>query len=73
MNLPAFGTVGNDDPEYFGKILYKYLPQLRGITAYPDGARGGQPLTQVDFEYARQRKGVIFEANEDCVGGVCGI
>jgi len=73
VNLPAFGTVGNDNPEYFGKILYKYLPQLRGITAYPDGARGGQPLTQVDFEYARQRKGVIFEANEDCVGGVCGI
>lgn len=73
INLPKFGTPGNDDPEYFGNILYKYLPKMRGITVYPDGARGGQPLTPVDFEYAVKRKGVVFEGNEECSTGVCGL
>jgi ribonucleoside-diphosphate reductase alpha chain len=73
VNLPKFGTPGNETPEYFGNILIKYLPKLRGITAYPDGARGGQPLTPVDFEYALGKKNVVFEANEECENGVCGI
>jgi ribonucleoside-diphosphate reductase alpha chain len=30
----------------FGTMLMKYLPKLRGVTCYPDGARGGQPLTK---------------------------
>jgi ribonucleoside-diphosphate reductase alpha chain len=73
VNLPKFGTPGNETPEDFGNILIKYLPSLRGITAYPDGARGGQPLTPVDFEYAMNRKGVVFEGNEECENGICGL
>lgn len=73
VNLPAYGTPGNDDEIELRNTLYKYLPRLRGITFYPDGGRGGQPLTPVDFHYARERKGVIYEGNEECVGGVCGI
>jgi ribonucleoside-diphosphate reductase alpha chain len=73
INLPAYGTEGNDDLEKFGNILMKYLPTLRGITVYPDGARGGQPLVPVDFEFARERKGTVFEGNEECVEGVCGL
>lgn len=73
INLPSFGTPGNEDKEHFGNILIKYLPMLRGITVYPDGARGGQPITTVDFDYAMKRKNVVFEANEECDGGVCGL
>jgi ribonucleoside-diphosphate reductase alpha chain len=58
----------------FAEVLYSYLPRLRGVTVYPDGARGGQPLTPVDVEYALQHTGVRFEeAEERCVGGACGV
>jgi ribonucleoside-diphosphate reductase alpha chain len=73
INLPAkenqvFST------EEFGGILYKYLPQLRGITCYPDGARGGQPLTPWPLEDALAKQGVRFEEHEEaCVGGLCGV
>jgi hypothetical protein len=39
-------------------MLMKYLPQLRGITCYPDGARGGQPLTPVRYSTAIKHLGV---------------
>ncbi len=57
----------------FGQMLYKYLPRLRGITAYPDGSRGGQPLTSVPYEVAIEHEGTVFEEEEGrCVGGTCG-
>ncbi len=73
INLPSFGSDGNNDPKSFGNTLMRYLPSLRGITVYPDGARGGQPLTPVDFEFAYNKKGVVFEGNEECENGVCGL
>lgn len=72
INLPS-GAHENGNVEKFGNILLKYLPKLRGMTVYPDGARGGQPLTPVDFDTAIKHKGVVFEGNEECVGGVCGL
>lgn len=58
----------------FADMLYEYLPKLRGITCYPDGSRGGQPLTAVPYEVAVGQVGVIFEEDEaKCVNGVCGI
>lgn len=58
----------------FGALLYKYLPSLRGITCYPDGARGGQPLTASTYHIAVEKEGVVFEESEErCVGGACGI
>lgn len=62
--------------EDFGNMLYGYLPQLRGVTVYPDGARGGQPLNVVSYEEAAGSEGLEFEefgAENACVGGVCGI
>lgn len=73
INTSPFGSIGNNDPKKFGEILYKYLPKLRGITVYPDGSRGGQPLTSVDFNEAITKKNVVFEGNEECVDGVCGL
>ena len=73
INLPTYGSLGNNDFKKFGDMLYKYLPKLRGITVYPDGSRGGQPLTSVDFNEAISKKNVVFEGNEECVDGICGL
>ena len=41
---------------------------------YPDGCRGGQPLTRVTLEEALVNEGVVFEEQmTECVGGVCGL
>jgi ribonucleoside-diphosphate reductase alpha chain len=78
INLPAWGSELNNDSRVqdFGKMLVKYLPQLRGITVYPDGARGGQPLSPVSYKTAIKHVGEIFiEAADICditKGGSCG-
>ena len=75
LNLPSVDEHAIDSRD-FAAMLYKYLPNLRGITAYPDGARGGQPLTVVPFAEASESEGLEFEeygATNACVGGVCGI
>jgi len=52
----------------------KYAPRLRGLTCYPDGARGGQPLTAVPYYEAKNRTGVVFDETEErCIGGICGL
>ena len=78
INLPAWGTEHNNEQtmQEFGRMLLKYLPKLRGITCYPDGARGGQPLTAVSYKTAVKHVGEIFvEAADICEiskGGSCG-
>lgn len=72
INLPAPITQPEEVTQ-FGEMLMKYLPNLRGITCYPDGARGGQPLTAVLYPEAAGKEGVVFEESEErCVNGVCG-
>jgi ribonucleoside-diphosphate reductase alpha chain len=77
INLPAYGTKGNSegDISHFASVLSKYAPRLRGFTCYPDGSRGGQPLTEVPYEEAIKHKGITYEENVDraCVSGVCGV
>jgi ribonucleoside-diphosphate reductase alpha chain len=78
INLPAWGSELNNDSRVqgFGNMLIKYLPKLRGITCYPDGARGGQPLSTVSYKTAVKHVGEIFvEAADICdisKGGSCG-
>ena len=78
INLPAWGTKGNSeqDVKRFSETLARYAPRLRGFTCYPDGSRGGQPLTEVSYEEAMKHRGVVFEENDICViggkGGTCG-
>jgi ribonucleoside-diphosphate reductase alpha chain len=78
INLPAWGTKLNNEnrvPEFAG-TLAKYAPRLRGFTCYPDGARGGQPLTAIPYEEAMKHKGVEFMEHDICdlsgKGGTCG-
>jgi ribonucleoside-diphosphate reductase alpha chain len=75
-NLPQWGTPGNSEEDLAAnsRMLLKYARRLRGFTCYPDGARGGQPLTRVALEDALGKEGVVFEDKEhECVGGVCGL
>jgi len=74
INLPAWGEPGNNNARHFAQTLLKYLPDLRGITVYPEGARAGQPITPIEYEMAVKHKDVVFEESEErCAGGVCGI
>lgn len=79
INLPAWGTDLNNEDKVvdFAATLAKYAPRLRGFTVYPDGARGGQPLTRVDYNEAKSKLGQVFvEAVDVCdlsgKGGTCG-
>jgi ribonucleoside-diphosphate reductase alpha chain len=60
--------------EDFGDTLMKFLPELRGVTVYPDGAIAGQPRTPVDLKWALDNVGTVLEGNEEaCIGGLCGV
>lgn len=78
INLPHWGSELNNDGtvQAFGNMLIKYLPKLRGITVYPDGARGGQPLTPVKFSTALKHTDEVFYETVDVCdlkgGGSCG-
>jgi ribonucleoside-diphosphate reductase alpha chain len=79
INLPQWGSESNnaDTVRKIGNIIIKYLPQLRGLTTYPDGARSGQPLNPVRYQTAVKHIGEVFvEAADICEisgkGGSCG-
>jgi len=63
INLPFWGSESNNESTVheFGDMLLDYLPQLRGMTCYPDGARGGQPLTPVKYATAVKHLGKIYQ------------
>ncbi len=83
INLPAWGTKLNNEDTVadFAEHLAKYAHRLRGFTAYPDGARGGQPLTAVPYAEAVEKLGEEFEealeTHDICDitghGGTCGV
>jgi ribonucleoside-diphosphate reductase alpha chain len=81
INLPNWGTELNNDTlvTNFAKTLAKYAIRLRGFTCYPDGSRGGQPLTPVDYYEALEHEGKEFEETFHDVcditghGGSCGV
>lgn len=81
INLPAWGSEFNnpDTVVQTSKIIKKYAPMLRGLTFYPDGARGGQPLTQVPYQEALEKEGEVFTEELEflettsCPSGACGV
>lgn len=78
INLPEWGSKHNNESKVkeFAAILAKYAPNLRGFTVYPNGARGGQPLTPVDYREALSHKDAIYDEVVDICdltgGGTCG-
>jgi ribonucleoside-diphosphate reductase alpha chain len=83
INLPSWGSDLNnpDTVEHFTETLAKYAHRLRGFTCYPDGSRGGQPLTAVPYAEAKEKLGQSFEEHVEThdiceisgSGGSCGI
>jgi len=77
LNLPQWGSELNNEDKIagFAKVIAKYAHGLRGLTLYPNGSRGGQPITPCDYEEAHSKRGVIFEDNSDeqCLTGVCSV
>jgi ribonucleoside-diphosphate reductase alpha chain len=83
INLPAWGNKVNnaETVKTFATTLAKYAHRLRGFTCYPDGARGGQPLTAIPYAEAKAELGTEFEENvqvhDICnitgKGGSCGV
>jgi len=75
-NMESWGSSTNnkDNYEKNAATLLKYAKRLRGFTVYPDGARGGQPLTRCSLEEALADEGKVFEETENgCLNGVCGL
>lgn len=82
INLPSWGSKHNneDTVKPFAATLARYAHRLRGFTAYPDGCRGGQPITGVPYQTARDKLGEEFdeslETHDICSisgrGGTCG-
>jgi ribonucleoside-diphosphate reductase alpha chain len=83
INLPPWGSkLNNEDTvDKFADTLAKYAHRLRGFTCYPDGARGGQPLTVVPYKEAVDKLGTEFEEHVEThdicdisqTGGSCGV
>lgn len=81
INLPEWGsTLNNEDTvDEFAQTLARYAHRLRGFTCYPDGARGGQPLTPVAYREALSHQGQEFveQTHDICdisgKGGSCGV
>ena len=83
INLPEWGSKENnlDTIKQFTETLAKYAHRLRGFTCYPDGARGGQPLTSIPYKEAVETLGQEFEEHVEVVdicditgkGGSCGV
>lgn len=78
INMPEWGSKENNEDKVqdFANILAKYAPGLRGFTVYPNGARGGQPLTAVPYNDAIKHRGVVYDEIVDICdltgGGTCG-
>ncbi len=75
INLPNYDSQ-SFSPRFFGERLMDYLPKLRGITCYPDGAISGQVLNVVSFKEAIDWEGYEYEEvgnGRACVNGVCGV
>ena len=81
INLPEWGSEHNNESKVkkFADTLAKYAPRLRGFTCYPDGSRGGQPITSVSYKEAIEKLGDEFEEVHHDIcdisgkGGSCGV
>lgn len=78
INLPSWNTPLNNEGRVidFAIILAKYAIRLRGFTVYPDGARGGQPLTPIPYNEAKVSEGIefkeeFFDVCDLTKGGTC--
>ena len=79
INIPEWGSDYNNEDKLAAnaEILSRYAPRLRGFTVYPDGARGGQPLTAISYAEAVKHEGseyaeITMDVCDLTKGGTCG-
>lgn len=70
VNMPMYSE---GDEVKIAPLLIRHLPQMRGITFYPDGAKEHQPIIPLDVKQALQMKNTQMQESESCKGGVCGL
>jgi ribonucleoside-diphosphate reductase alpha chain len=71
INIPQ-GT----SKDVLSDLLIEYLPELKGVTVYPDGSRENQPLTPLSIEQAMSAAGdrmVGAAPGSGCRGGTCDV
>ena len=83
INLPQWGSKFNNEDtiDEFSDTLASHAHRLRGFTVYPDGCRGGQPLSRVLYKEAVEKLGEEFEESVETHdicditghGGSCGV
>lgn len=75
VNIPKWGSKENnkDNLDVKKDILMKYLPNLRGITIFPNGGKGSQPITPISYDEALKLKASLDSPTDyQCVAGRCG-
>ena len=71
INLPQETSI-----EELSALYMEFLPDLKGVTVYPDGSRENQPLTPLPLDVAEQH---AFDSmmgsagNDNCRSGVCDV
>lgn len=62
--------------EELSELFMEFLPDLKGVTVYPDGSRENQPLTPLPLdqaiELAKEAKAQASSADACRIGGDCG-
>ncbi len=59
--------------EELSELYMEFLPDLKGVTVYPEGSRENQPLTPLSLEEAmfHINADAIAAGNDNCKSGVC--
>lgn len=63
-------------PQELSDLYMEFLPDLKGVTVYPDGSRENQPLTPISLQDAEEAAFLAASAtagNDSCRSGVCDI
>ena len=69
LNVPQGTSV-----KELSELYMEYLPELKGVTVYPDGSREDQPLTPIPLDDALEQSGTERATSADaCRSGVCDI
>lgn len=70
INVPQGVSV-----DELSELYMEFLPELKGVTVYPEGSRENQPLTPMDLDeavaYFKSGKGSVGTAEGKCKSGVC--
>jgi ribonucleoside-diphosphate reductase alpha chain len=72
INLPQ----GKYTEDQLSDLYMKWLPDLKGLTIYPEGSRGEEPLKRLPIERviaAIHADKVVTEISDDCPTGTCEI